>query len=60
MPIPKPSGHFHTGPIDIAVMTVGVLVAIHVMRLAAIGLIKTGNPTAIGAGKVIAAFTLSD
>lgn len=58
--LPKPSGHFHTGPVDIAVMTVGVLVAIHVARLAAIGLVKTGNPTLAGVGKVIAAFTLSD
>lgn len=58
--LPKPSGHFHTGPVDILVMTVGVLVTIHVLRLAAIGLVKTGNPTLAGGGKVIAAFTLSD
>jgi hypothetical protein len=57
---PKPSGHFHTGPIDILVMTVGVLVTIHVLRLAAVGLVKTGNPSLAGAGKVVAAFTLSD
>lgn len=58
--IPKPSGHFHTGPIDILVMTVGVLVTIHVLRLAAVGLVKSGNPSLVGAGKVVAAFTLSD
>lgn len=58
--IPKPSGHFHTGPVDILIMTLGVLVTIHVLRLAAVGLVKTGNPTAAGAGKVVAAFTLSD
>lgn len=58
--IPKPSGHFHTGPVDIIILTVGVLVTIHVARLAAIGLVKTGNPMLGGAGKVVAAFTLSD
>lgn len=58
--IPKPSGHFHTGAIDILVMTLGVLVTIHLLRLAAIGMVKSGNPTLAGAGKVVAAFTLSD
>lgn len=58
--IPKPSGHFHTGPVDVLVMTVGVLVTIHVLRLAAVAAIKSGTPIGVGAGKVIAAFTLSD
>lgn len=53
-----PKGHFHTGPIDILLVTAGVLVVVHVMRIAA-GLL-TGNPATAGAGKVLAAFALSD
>lgn len=56
--MPKPSGHFHTGPIDILVMTAGVLVAIHVLRIVAAQL--ADRPATAGAGKVIAAFALSD
>lgn len=53
-----PKGHFHTGPIDILVMTTGVLVAIHALRLLAGALVD--HPATAGAGKVLAAFALSD
>jgi hypothetical protein len=51
-------GHFHTGPVDLAVTAVGVLVIIHVMRIVAAQLAE--RPWGAGAGKVVAAFALSD
>jgi hypothetical protein len=54
--MPKPSGHFHTGAIDILLLTAGVLVVIHAMRLAAGAL--ADHKSTEGAGKVLAAFAL--
>lgn len=53
-----PKGHFHTGPIDILIATAGVLVVVHVLRIAA-GLM-VGHPATASAGKALAAFALSD
>lgn len=51
-------GHFHTGPVDILVTTLGVLVAIHVMRLLAVQM--ADRPGMAGASKVLATFALAD
>jgi hypothetical protein len=56
--MPRPAGHFHTGPIDIVVTTIGVLVVVQVMRVVAGKLVD--HPVTAGAGKVLAAFALSD
>ena len=53
----KPSGHFHTGAIDILLTTAGVLVVIHALRLGA-GWLADHQSTE-GAGKVLAAFALA-
>lgn len=50
--------HFHTDAVQIVMTTIGVLVVIHVMRLAAIQLAK--NPSTAEAGKAIGAFALAD
>lgn len=51
-------GHFHTGPVDLVVTTLGVLVIVHVLRIVAAQL--ADRPATAGAGKVVAAFALSD
>lgn len=56
--ISKPAGHFHTGVIDLVLVTAGVLVVLHVMRVTA-GILAD-HPSTAGAGKVLAAFALAD
>lgn len=56
--MPKPSGHFHTGPIDLLVTAAGVLVIIHALRLGAAWL--ADRPATAGVGKAVAAFALAD
>ena len=48
--------HIHSDIVSLVVTTAGVLVIIHVMRLAAIQLSKANE----GAGKALAAFALAD
>ena len=50
--------HWHTDAVSIVMTTVGVLVVIHAMRLAAIQLAT--HPTTAKAGEVLAGFALSD
>jgi hypothetical protein len=54
------NGHFHTGPVDIVVTTLGVLVVIHVMRVVAAQLADSKSSTLVSGGKVLASFALSD
>lgn len=55
---PTPKGHFHTGVTDIVLTALGVIVVVHVLRVAA-GVLVDHQATA-GAGKVLAAFALSE
>lgn len=50
--------HFHTDAVSIVMTTIGVLVVIHAMRLAAIQLAR--NPMSAKAGEILAGFALSD
>lgn len=50
--------HWHTDAVSIVMTTIGVLVVIHAMRLAAIQLAH--NPTTAKAGEIVASFALAD
>lgn len=50
--------HFHTDGVQLTMTTLGVLVIIHALRLAAIAISKTDRGA--GVGKALAAFALAD
>lgn len=50
--------HWHTDAVSIVITTLGVLVVIHALRLAAIQLAH--NPTTAKAGEILAGFALAD
>lgn len=50
--------HFHTDAVQIVMTTLGVLVVIHIMRLAAVQL--AARPGSAKAGEILAGFALAD